>query len=190
MGTPPAPHGGCLSQACRAAAQDGADSGGESVRAPALSSGAPKGSSVPFGCATWCGVVVCVGGGRVQERPKHKCPRSDNTYATPGGMYSGPQWAVCPFERRCTTTSVLRRTSATSPPYSQPLSPRRHGRTPSPSPHFSHECHTTASVPPAEHPLMASHNDHRPIAAPPPQSPGSDAFQSSLSAPTLCSVFV
>ena len=42
------------------------------------------------------------------------------------------------FERRCTTASVLRRTSATSPPYSQPLSPRRHGRTPSPSPHFSH----------------------------------------------------
>ena len=42
------------------------------------------------------------------------------------------------FERRCTTASVLRRTSATSPPYSQPLSPQRHGRTPSPSPHFSH----------------------------------------------------
>ena len=39
------------------------------------------------------------------------------------------------FKRRCTWTSVLRRTSATSPPYSEPLSPRRHEHTPSPSPH-------------------------------------------------------
>ena len=77
-------------------------------------------------------------GGRVQERPKHKCPAVTTPTQRPGGMYSGPQWALCTFERRSTPTSGLRRTSATSPPYSQPLSPRRHGHTPSPSPHFSH----------------------------------------------------
>ena len=137
IGAPPAPHGGYLSQACRAAAQDRADSGGDSARAPALSSGALKGSSVPFGCATWCGIVVEGGGGCVQDRPKHKCPAVTTPTHRPGGMYSGPQWAVCPFEQRSTPTSGLRRTSATSPPYSQPLSPQRHGHTPSPSPHFS-----------------------------------------------------
>ena len=190
MGTPPAPRGGCLSQACRAAAQDGAESGGESARAPALSSGAPKGSSVPFGCATWCGIVVGAGGVAFRRGHNTSAPAVTTPTQRPGVCTAGPSGQCVPLNG-----GVRRPQGSGAPPplHRRILSRYLHGATDAapPLPLISLTTRlTTASVPPAEHPLMASHNDHRPIAAPPPQSPGSDAFQSSLSAPTLCSVFV